>query len=281
LPGLISYENKIAVVTGAATGVGAALVEVLRAAGAARIVALDIKPCDGPVDQTIQVDLSDPRAIDEAVSALPNTIDVLFNNAGVAATVATDVVMAVNVLAPKRLIAGLQQRITDGGAVVITASSAGNGYLQRINDIQKLLAIGDWHEALDWVRAHPELTNNPYGFSKECAQVLTLQLAAVLGHRGIRINSVCPGIIETPLLTDFHASMGRPIIDWMVSQSGGRRAAPAEVASALAFLGCDAATYVNGVNLLVDNGFTAAILANQIDYSAMPTVDDLMNASAS
>jgi NAD(P)-dependent dehydrogenase (short-subunit alcohol dehydrogenase family) len=122
--------------------------------------------------------------------------------------------------------------------------------------------------------------NNPYGFSKECAQVLTLQLARPLGQRGIRINSVCPGIIETPLLSDFKSSMGEPIIDWMVSQSGGRRAAPSEVASVLAFLGSDAARYVSGTNMLVDNGFTAAILTNQADYSAMPTIDSLLNAAA-
>ncbi len=88
---------------------------------------------------------------------------------------------------------------------------------------------------------HPSLTNNPYGFSKECAQVLTLQLSKPLGDRGIRINSACPGIIETPLLADFKTSMGEPIIDWMVSQSGGRHAAASEVASVLAFLGSDAA----------------------------------------
>ena len=71
--------------------------------------------------------------------------------------------------------------------------------------------------------------------------------------------------------------MGEPIIDWMVSQSGGRRAAPDEVASVLAFLGCDAARYVNGTNVLVDNGFTAALLTDQIDYTAMPSVDALLN----
>lgn len=277
---IVDYENKVVVVTGAATGVGATIVEQLRAAGATRIIALDIKRCSGPVDQSIPVDLSDPLAIDEALSRLPDSIDVLFNNAGVAATMPTDVVMAVNVLAPKKLIAALQQRMPAGGAVVITASTAGGGYVERLSEIQQLLAIDGWSAALKWVREHPALTNNPYGFSKECAQALALQLAKPLGYRGIRINSVCPGIIETPLLSDFKTSMGAPIIDWMVSQSGGRRATPAEVASVLAFLGSDAARYVSGTNLLVDNGFTAAILTDQADYSAMPTVDSLLNAPA-
>jgi NAD(P)-dependent dehydrogenase (short-subunit alcohol dehydrogenase family) len=280
MPPIVNYDNKTVVVTGAATGVGAALVELLRDAGAARIIALDIKKCDSPVDQTFQVDLADPSAIDQALNRLPERVDALFNNAGVAATMPTEIVMAINVLAPRRIIAGLQQRMPKGSAVVNTASTAGGGYPERLSEIQELLAIDDWNAALNWVSERPALTNNPYGFSKECAQVLTLQLSKPLGDRGIRVNSACPGIIETPLLTHFKASMGEPIIDWMVSQSGGRRAAPSEVASVLAFLGSDAARYVNGTNMLVDNGFTAAILTGQADYSAMPTVDPLLNTSA-
>jgi NAD(P)-dependent dehydrogenase (short-subunit alcohol dehydrogenase family) len=82
------------------------------------------------------------------------------------------------------------------------------------------------------------------------------------------------------LIADFETSMGKPILDWMISQSGGRKATPREVADALAFLGSDAASYINGTNLLVDNGFSAAITTNQIDYSGMPAVDALTNSSA-
>jgi NAD(P)-dependent dehydrogenase (short-subunit alcohol dehydrogenase family) len=280
MPPIINYENKTVVVTGAATGVGAALVEQLRAAGAARIIALDVKGCNGPIDQTILVDLADPLAIDEALTGLPECIDVLFNNAGVAATMPTEIVMAVNVFAPRKLIAGLQQRMPEGSAVVNTASTAGGGYLEHLSEIEELLAIDDWNAALDWVGEHPALTNNPYGFSKECAQVLTLQQAAPLAKRGIRINSVCPGLIDTPLITDFQTSMGTPILDWMTSQSGGRKATPGEIADALAFLGSEAASYINGINLLIDNGFSAAITTNQIDYSSMPAVAALTNSSA-
>jgi NAD(P)-dependent dehydrogenase (short-subunit alcohol dehydrogenase family) len=277
---IINYQNKTVVVTGAATGVGAALVDKLRAAHAERIIALDIKPCNGPIDQFILADLSDPFAVDDAVHRLPESIDVLFNNAGVAATLPLPVVMGVNVLAPRRLIAGLHLRMPPGGAVVNTASTAGGGFMERMAQILELLAIDDWRESLDWVEAHPELTQNPYGFSKECAQVLTLLQAAPLAKRGIRINSVCPGLVDTPLITDFQTSMGAPILDWMTSQSGGRKATPGEIADALAFLGSDAACYINGTNLLIDNGFSAAITTNQIDYSNMPAIDALTNSSA-
>ncbi|HWF27751.1 MAG TPA: SDR family oxidoreductase [Mycobacterium sp.] len=277
---IINYKNKTVVVSGAATGVGAALIDKLRAAHAERIIALDIKRCNGPIDQFILADLSDPFAVDDAIQRLPDSIDVLFNNAGVAATLPIPAVMGVNVLAPRRLIAALQHRMPPGSAVVNTASTAGGGFIQRMTQILELLTIDDWRQSLDWVEAHPELTQNPYGFSKECTQVLTLLRAAPLAKRGIRINSVCPGLIDTPLITDFQTSMGAPILDWMTSQSGGRKATPGEIADALAFLGSDAASYINGTNLLIDNGFTAAITTNQIDYSNMPAVDALTNLSA-
>lgn len=278
MPPIINYENKTVVVTGAATGVGAALIDRLRAAHAERIIALDIKACAGPIDEFILADLSDPFAIDDAMHRLPECIDVLFNNAGVAATLPLPVVMGVNVLAPRRLIAGLHHRMPPESAIVITASTAGGGFVERMTQILELLAIDDWQQALDWVEAHPELTQNPYGFSKECAQVLTLLQAAPLAKRDIRINSVCPGLIDTPLIVDFQTSMGAPILDWMTSQSGGRKADPGEIADALAFLGSDAASYINGTNLLIDNGFSAAITTNQIDYSTMPAVDALTNS---
>lgn len=280
MPPIINYENKTVVVSGAATGVGAALIYRLRAAHAERIIALDIKPCNGPIDQFILADLMDPFAIDDAIHRLPEGIDVLFNNAGVAATLPIPVVIGVNVLAPRRLIAGLHHRMPPGSAVVNTASTAGGGFIERMPQILELLSIDDWRQSLDWVEAHPELTRNPYGFSKECAQVLTLLQATPLAKRGIRINSVCPGLIDTPLITDFQTSMGAPILDWMTSQSGGRKAAPGEIADALAFLGSDAASYINGTNLLIDNGFSAAITTNQIDYSSMPAVETLTNSSA-
>ena len=100
---IVNYENKVVVVTGAATGVGAALVEQLRAAGAARIIAFDIKRCRGPVDQTISVDLADPLAIDEAIEpAARSHRRAVQQRRGRRHLVRREIVMAVNVFAPKQ-----------------------------------------------------------------------------------------------------------------------------------------------------------------------------------
>src|SRR4051794_39637312 len=125
-----SYQGKHTVVTGAASGVGAELVTLLRDLGAARIIGLDRNPAHG-VDTFIEVDLADPASIDAAVGDLTGRIDVLFNNAGVAATLPAKTVMAVNVLAPRRLTFALLDRMSTGGAIVNTASTAGGGYAQH------------------------------------------------------------------------------------------------------------------------------------------------------
>ena len=64
----------------------------------------------------------------------------------------------------------------------------------------ELLAIEGWEESLAWLTSHPELLGEPYGFSKELAQMYTMQASRKVAEAGARINSVCPGIIQTPLL---------------------------------------------------------------------------------
>jgi NAD(P)-dependent dehydrogenase (short-subunit alcohol dehydrogenase family) len=264
-----SYHGKHAVVTGASSGVGAALVRMLRDLGAAIITGVDLKPCEGPVDRFVAADLADPTAIDRAITQIDGPVDVLFANAGVAATLPPNIVMGVNAFALRRLTFGLLAKIPDGGAVVITASTGGGMYGAHLEQLLELVAIEDWDDAQKWVVDHPEETADVYAFSKEYAQVFSMWASRATISRGVRLNSVCPGVIETPLLADFKTTMTEPLLDWMVSQGNGRRATAKEVAGALAFLGSDAAGYVNGTNLIADGGFTAALGTNQVDYSGL------------
>ena len=98
-----SYENKRVVVTGAATGVGAGLLEVLAEQGAAHVTVLDIKAPSGPHQTFLQTDLSDRAAVDAAIAAIDGPVDALFNNAGVADTMPPRTVISVNYLALRTL----------------------------------------------------------------------------------------------------------------------------------------------------------------------------------
>lgn len=267
---LFNYEGKRVVVTGGATGIGAALVELLRELGAEHITVLDIKKPEGPIDAYVEVNLADPASIDAACDQIEGRIDVLFSNAGVAANAGVRTCMAVNVLASRRLADELLDRMPEGAAIVYTASMAGNGWPDQLGEINELLDIVDWDEFLAWCDEHPDVVGDVYAFSKKCMQVFTMRNAKATMARGVRTNSICPAPVDTPLMKDFRETMGSKVIDWSVSQQGeARMAVAADMAPPLAFMGSDAAHFINGVNLLVDSGFTAAMTSGQVDFSAL------------
>jgi len=123
---LFGYEGKRVVVTGGATGIGAALVDLLQELGAPHVTVLDIKEPSAAVDSFVQVDLSQKDSLDAAVAQLEGPVDVLFSNAGVAARSGIRTCLAVNVAASRRLTDSVLPLIPAGGTVVYTASMAGD-----------------------------------------------------------------------------------------------------------------------------------------------------------
>lgn len=267
-----SYSGRRAVVTGAASGVGAALLDVLAELDVEHVTVLDLKPPTGPHDEFLAVDLSDEAAVVDAVARITGPVHALFNNAGVADTQPPPVVLAVNYLALRTLSEGLAGRIPEGGAIVNTASLAGDLWRKRAQQINALLDVWDtdrgWAASLEWFEANrSELGQTPYNFSKEVVEVYTLRSSRATMRRGVRTNTVCPGPIDTPLLPDFRATSSDAIVDWNIREMSGRPVSPREVASVLAFLGSPGASYVNGVNLDIDGGFSAALATGQVDFS--------------
>ena len=266
-----SYEDRRVVVTGAASGVGAALLEVLDELDASHVTVLDLKEPSGPHHTFLATDLSDEGAVHGAVAKIDGPVHALFNNAGVADTSPAHTVMTVNYLALRAISEGLLDRMTDGGAIVNTASLAGDLWRKRVEQINTLLDIdiaNGWAESLQWFDANqPSLEQSPYNFSKEIVELFTLRSSRQTMQRGVRTNSVCPGPIDTPLLPDFRQTTSDQIIDWNIREMSGRAITPKEVATVLAFLGSPGAAYVNGVNLTIDGGFSAALVTRQVDFS--------------
>jgi len=267
------YSGKQVVITGGATGIGAALVDLVKELGVASITVVDRKAPAVDVDHFVEADLSVESSVHAAVaaiSALGGPVDVLFNNAGVAATQPPLTVMSVNYLAPRALTLGLLPLIPAGGAVVNTASMAGNGWAPNLARILELLAISGWAESLEWLESNSDLLADVYGFSKQCAQVLTLDMSRTSIARGVRTNSCCPGPVQTPLMSDFRQTMGDKVIDWTITQQGvAGMAGPGDIAPVLAFLGSRASRYLNGTNLLADGGFTAGMTVGKVDFSGL------------
>ena len=127
-----SYAGRRVVITGAATGVGAALLDLLVELGGPEVTVLDIKQPTGPHTTFIACNLSERGAVDAAIAEIEGPVDVLFNNAGVASTQAPQIVLAVNYLALRRLSEKLLDRIPSGGAIVNTASIAGGQWASHL-----------------------------------------------------------------------------------------------------------------------------------------------------
>jgi NAD(P)-dependent dehydrogenase (short-subunit alcohol dehydrogenase family) len=267
-----SYREGRVVVTGGASGVGAALLDVLKELDVERVTVLDLSRPSGPHDAFVETDLSTEKAVRDAVRAVEAPVHALFNNAGVADTKDAHTVLAVNYLALRTISEGLLDRMPEGAAIVNTASLAGDLWRKRSERISSLLDVYErddgWNRSLHWLDSNlPDLGQGPYNFSKEVVELFTLRSSRSTLRHGIRTNAVCPGPIDTPLLPDFRETTSDKIVDWNIREMGGRAIAPREVASVIAFLGSPAASYVNGVNLDIDGGFSAALATGQVDFS--------------
>ena len=135
------YQGKRVVVTGAATGVGAALLDVLAELGPEHVTVLDVKKPTGPLDEFLEVDLSSEAAVDDAIAAIAGPVHALFNNAGVADTSPPHTVIGVNYLALRRLSESLLERMPEGAAIVNTASTAGGQWASHVAEINEVLDI--------------------------------------------------------------------------------------------------------------------------------------------
>jgi NAD(P)-dependent dehydrogenase (short-subunit alcohol dehydrogenase family) len=261
--------SKTVVLTGGATGIGAATVTRLLAADC-RVYVLDVKaPTQAGVRFT-PCDLSQPTKIDAGVATLPAKIDALVNVAGIPGPSPGETVMAVNFLALRHLTESLVDRITDGGSVVNVASSAGRDWQKREDVIREVLDTPDFAAGLAWLRQNGEVwSDNPYKFSKQCAAAYTYRAAQLAIARGVRVNCVNPGATETQLTPAFRELVGPAMYDWGVAQIG-RQGTPADIAEVIEFLAVGQCRWLNGVEIVVDGGYIAGVVGGWIDLDASP-----------
>ncbi|WP_337822100.1 coniferyl-alcohol dehydrogenase [Amycolatopsis sp. A1MSW2902] len=245
------------VVTGAASGVGREVAARLLAGGAS-VVALDRAPCSERV-RTVETDLADPASIDAALASLDGEFDALLNVAGVPGTPhrSDESVLRVNFLGPRHLTERMLDRLRPGGAIVNVASLAASGWSERRETIAGLLDTGSVGEGVRWYAA-----NRPdglaYTFSKEALVVYTMAGALRLRERGLRMNAVLPGAVDTPMLAEVSETMGTEMLDG-VRAVVGRHATPADIAPAVVFLASRDARWIVGSTLVVDGGLHGAI----------------------
>ncbi|MFK8399905.1 coniferyl-alcohol dehydrogenase [Pseudomonas sp. BGr12] len=262
----MSFSNKRVVVTGASSGVGNATAKMLLSAGA-EVIGIDLRDT-ADCTTFIKCDLADPASIDQAVTAIKDPIHCLANVAGVPGSLPADLIFKVNYLGLRRLTELLLPKLEDKGAVVNVASTAGAGWRNRKDVSKKILATTGWDEGLDTFHDLALDAISTYDFTKELVILYTQFISSQERHRGVRVNSISPGAIQTPILKDFYDTMGDDLLSTLKRQAGGRDAYPAEIAGALVMLLRDDAFWVNGADLIVDGG--AEVLINLEDMAIPP-----------
>ena len=245
-------DGKVCVITGAGGGMGADAAEVFTREGAKVCVAdVDLgaaeKVAAGVGGLAVQVDVADEASVEamyRAAAAEFGGIDVLYNNAGISPA-DDDSILDTSLEAWERV-----QAVNTRG--VFLCCKHGIPYLLERGGGSVFNVA--WFVAI----VGAATSQISYTASKGAVLSLSKELGVQFARQGVRVNALCPGPVETPLLLsifgDDPAAFARRQIHWPM----GRLAKPREIVNAALFLASDESSYVNAATFLVDGGLTAA-----------------------
>jgi NAD(P)-dependent dehydrogenase (short-subunit alcohol dehydrogenase family) len=237
-------RDKVCLVTGASGGIGAATVEAFQREGA-RVVGVDLAE-NAPGDLSLQVDVTHEGQVADmflrAVAEL-GRLDVIFNNAGISpnddASVLDTSYEAWQRVQDANLKSvflcckhGIPHLLERGGSVINTAS---------------------------FVAVMGAATSQiSYTASKGGVLALSRELGVEFARRGVRVNALCPGPVDTPLLRELFAKDPEQAARRMVHVPMGRFAHAEEIAKGALFLACDDSSFVTASTFMVDGGISGA-----------------------
>lgn len=257
--------GKTLVITGVASGIGRRTAELALQLGA-EVIGIDRTRPDQPLGQFLAGDLSTAEGVAGIVAAIPDGIDALCNVAGVSGQTGAAHTLAVNVFGLKALSEGLAPKLRQAGAVVNVASIAGYGWRQNIARARAIARMDGFPDPARAAHDHGITDANAYPVSKEILLVWTILAAhqPLFRAKGIRVNSVSPGPVTTPILTQFRQVLGDSKVDSDISRVG-RPGTAADIAPVILFLCSDAARWINGTNIANDGGLEASLNAEVLD----------------
>jgi NAD(P)-dependent dehydrogenase (short-subunit alcohol dehydrogenase family) len=243
MPGRL--EGKVCVITGTASGIGAETARLFRAEGAL-VVGVDLNPSPD-VDLSLVADVTDEeqvREVYERTQAEHGRIDVLFNNAGISPPDDVSV-----------LDTSLEawQRVQD-----VNLKSV---FLCCKHGIPHLLESGGGSvvNTASFVAVMGAATSQiSYTASKGGVLSLSRELGVQFARNGVRVNALCPGPVDTPLLQELYANDPEAAARRMVHVPMGRFARAREIANAVLFLASDESSFITASTFLVDGGIAGA-----------------------
>jgi NAD(P)-dependent dehydrogenase (short-subunit alcohol dehydrogenase family) len=245
-------EDKVAIITGAASGIGRATA-VRFAAEGAKVVVADLSENEGTLlaneigGTFVKVNVADEESVKAMYASVVETydgVDILFNNAGISPSDDDSI-----------LTTGLEawQRVQDVNLTSV--------YLCCKYGIPLLLERGGGSiiNTASFVAVLGSATSQiSYTASKGGVLSMSRELGVQFARQGIRVNALCPGPVNTPLLQELFAKDPERAARRLVHVPAGRFAEPEEIAAAVLFLASDDSSFVNASTFLVDGGIHGA-----------------------
>jgi NAD(P)-dependent dehydrogenase (short-subunit alcohol dehydrogenase family) len=241
-------EGRVCVVTGAAGGIGAATVETFQREGA-KVAGVDVLT-ESPGDLSLQIDLTEENAVVDLYNQVQERfgrIDVLFNNAGISPTDDSSVL--------DTTLDAWERVQTVNLRSVFLCCKHGIPHLLENNGPER----GSVINTASFVAVMGAATSQiSYTASKGGVLSLSRELGVEFARRGVRVNALCPGPVDTPLLKELYAKDPEQAARRLVHVPMGRFAEASEIASAALFLAAPESSFVTASTFLVDGGLSGA-----------------------
>jgi len=259
--------GKTIVVTGVASGIGAETAKFLKSQNY-RVIGLDRLASDTPVDRFIEIDLNDPASISTATKQIDEPIHGLCNVAGLPPRDDwAALILHVNFLGTRALCLQLLDKLASGASIVNVASRAGNAWAQNIEQVKQLMSLADdkQDDLLSFIKSNKIDPSRAYNLSKEAMIVWSMAQTEHLLSRGIRINTVSPGAVDTTILKDFKRAFGEKVTRNV--KRAGRAGKPEEIAQLIAFLVSSNSRWINGSDIPADGGMGAFAVSDNFQLA--------------
>lgn len=268
----LGYAGKVCVVTGASSGMGRALAEMLVGCGAEVWTASRGEAAIEGQTDWVKLDQVSRDSIDEAFAQLPAKIDRFFGVAGVSG-VKNDYVdtFIIDFVANKYLLdAYLAERVAPGGSITFVTSTAGVRWAKEdlIDEYRDIVEADGWDATIDAIHdldMDDAGGNMAYMLAKRAMNFLVASKAAEFAARDVRINAVLPCSTGSRFMTEFNEVMPGARKQFEASVGNSKPIAdPSVMGKACLYLGSDLAEYISGHCLIVDWGLEAATHTGQL-----------------
>ncbi|MGS0562161.1 coniferyl-alcohol dehydrogenase [Microbacterium aurugineum] len=253
------YRGKRVVVTGCSSGVGEATARALVDLGA-EVIGLSRREPAFEIAEFHSLDLASADATRDVVSRIDGEIDALFNCAGAPPILPSIEIVKVNFLGPRLLTQLLVNQMPPGSAIASVSSSNAVNWRKNFDVVHEFVSTGSYDAGIAWYESRADVAGHGYPFSKEALTLWSLGQVGPLAPRGIRINVSSPGAVQTPLLAKAQQAFPAEMLAATLEPSGRASSVDEQVAPLL-FLNSSESSYINGADLAVDGGFSAALSA--------------------